>query len=675
MNASSELSATMMVMRGAGRRARRGGAFAILLTLGLLVSVLVVAAGAESSAEQDPSVEDGFIQGAIVNGAPVGDLQGPMSTVRLGIEDGSPLGDFLCSGVVIALRVVLTAGHCVWDHNSPDYTAAPGQILIAEPLGFDPSGVFGVDWAVSRGSEAIYHPLWDGVDATLGSIDLAVIIADRDLVTRPALLARPGYGDRRLVWMGDHEPDPVSVTATGWGATDPNVSSDGAVLRFANMEFETVTFKSGCANDLSAGIQEPHLLCGRSSASSICFGDSGGPLWSVQPRAHAVVEGIASFVTNPVCRAESFHISVSSNIDWIDAQIPGSRPVAVPGRVGGLRATPTGSGVRVSWSAPDTGGSGLAAIVVSEMVTGFQVTLPGSATETTVNWSPAVDGPYVFSVQAVNGVGPGLVASDYSSGVVAQQPGYWLGDANSGLYAFGGAVSRPVPFAGGNFGSWGQVSAAAEVTGRGLWQLDASGSVQAHGQVEWFGDLTGQMFDDRAASISATPSGNGYWIFTEAGRAHNYGDAQWLGDLNGLSLNEPVVASFATPSGKGYFMVAADGGVFAFGDALFAGSTGNLTLNQEVVGMIPDPASGGYWLVAADGGVFSFGGAQFRGSVPQVLGGGSLNEPVVGGVAYGNGYLMFASDGGVFTFANLAFEGSLGGQLLGAPIVGIAAYG
>jgi ribosomal protein L24E len=143
--------------------------------------------------------------------------------------------------------------------------------------------------------------------------------------------------------------------------------------------------------------------------------------------------------------------------------------------------------------------------------------------------------------------------------------------------------------------------------------------------------------------------------------------------MRGTRLKGAIVASAATPSGNGYWMVGSDGGIFSFGDAKFSGSTGDRKLNQHVVGIAPDPDGLGYWLVAGDGGIFAFH-APFRGSVPQHLQPGqSLNQPIIGAIAYGDGYLMVGSDGGIFSFSDRQFMGSLGNTPPPNPIVAVAA--
>jgi hypothetical protein len=77
--------------------------------------------------------------------------------------------------------------------------------------------------------------------------------------------------------------------------------------------------------------------------------------------------------------------------------------------------------------------------------------------------------------------------------------------------------------------------------------------------------------------------------------------------------------------------------------------------------------------VAADGGVFAFGDARFFGS----MGGVVLDAPVVGVAASpsGGGYWLVAADGGVFAFGDARFLGSASGERPRYPIVGMAVGG
>jgi hypothetical protein len=74
--------------------------------------------------------------------------------------------------------------------------------------------------------------------------------------------------------------------------------------------------------------------------------------------------------------------------------------------------------------------------------------------------------------------------------------------------------------------------------------------------------------------------------------------------------------------------------------------------------------------VASDGGIFTFGDAGFYGS----MGGRVLAAPIVGMAATPSdgGYWLVASDGGIFTFGSAGFRGSTGASALTKPIVGMA---
>lgn len=251
----------------------------------------------------------------------------------------------------------------------------------------------------------------------------------------------------------------------------------------------------------------------------------------------------------------------------------------------------------------------------------------------------------------------------------APAPGYWMAERTGELYGFGTADG---------FGAAGSqvVSIATDAAGSGLWVLRADGVVETRGGAGHFGDVDLGVpgRGESVTTLAVRPGGDGYWVFTDRGRALPFGAADFFGDMSAVVLNGPVVASAATADGEGYWMVGDDGGIFSFGSAEFSGSTGDLELNEPVVGMATDPDGDGYWLVAADGGIFAFD-TEFLGSLPGVLAPGvSLNAPVIGALAYGDGYLLVAGDGGIFNFSDQEFLGSLGGQALGSPIVGVAAF-
>jgi hypothetical protein len=342
-----------------------------------------------------------------------------------------------------------------------------------------------------------------------------------------------------------------------------------------------------------------------------------------------------------------------------------SSALVAPGAPTNVKAAPSGSAIKVTWSAPSSnGGAAITSYTVKASPGGKTVTVPGSARSANVSGLAA--GKYTFQVRATNSVGSGAFSASSNAvtivGSTSANGGYWMLGSDGNVYAFGDAARL------GN-ASGGAVAMTSRKDGKGYWVVNAAGKVSAFGQAKFHGGNPALRAGEAVSTISATPSGNGYWLFSNQGRAFAYGDAKFFGDMGKVHLNGPVIASAATPTGKGYYMVGSDGGVFTFGDAVFRGSTGNMRLDKPVVGISPTPDNRGYWLVASDGGVFAFH-APFRGS----MGGKALNKPVNGLVPFGNGYLMVASDGGVFNFSNKAFLGSLGGNPPSAPIIGITAF-
>jgi hypothetical protein len=133
-----------------------------------------------------------------------------------------------------------------------------------------------------------------------------------------------------------------------------------------------------------------------------------------------------------------------------------------------------------------------------------------------------------------------------------------------------------------------------------------------------------------------------------------------------------AVSISPTSDDDGYVTITANGTVSAYGDATFASAPGG---SSPVVGIVQvgdaGDSDGGFWTVSADGGVFSVGGVSFFGS----MGGHVLDAPIVGMAATPDdqGYWLVAADGGVFSFGDASFYGSMGGKSLDAPVVGMAA--
>ena len=206
------------------------------------------------------------------------------------------------------------------------------------------------------------------------------------------------------------------------------------------------------------------------------------------------------------------------------------------------------------------------------------------------------------------------------------------------------------------------IGIASTKTGKGYWLVEANGTLKAHGDAVFHGQITERLAGPIVGIMPCWRTG-GYWLIGADGGVFSF-NAPFKGSAGGVKLVKPIVGGAAHPSGSGYWLVASDGGIFSYGVPFF-GSMGGKHLDQPIVGMASTPTGRGYWLVAADGGIFSFGDAVFKGS----MGGKPLAKPIVAmsALSLSQGYLVFASDGGVFAFG-APFEGSEGGKPLKAPI-------
>jgi hypothetical protein len=140
--------------------------------------------------------------------------------------------------------------------------------------------------------------------------------------------------------------------------------------------------------------------------------------------------------------------------------------------------------------------------------------------------------------------------------------------------------------------------------------------------------------------------------------------------MGGQHLNAPIVGIASDPVTGGYWEIAANSNIFKFGGTEFNGSS-TQNLAPPIVGLAAND-DGGYWEVAADGAIKPNEGTQFKGSMAGQI----LSAPMVGMAgtpgAIDYGYWEAAADGGIFSFG-VPFRGSMGGQHLNAPIVGISA--
>jgi hypothetical protein len=204
---------------------------------------------------------------------------------------------------------------------------------------------------------------------------------------------------------------------------------------------------------------------------------------------------------------------------------------------------------------------------------------------------------------------------------------------------------------------------------RGYWEIASDGGVFSFGDAPFYGSTASGGNDSPIVGMAPTYGNGGYWEVEQSGGLHDLGDATGLGSSPGFAVG-------ITPHGSGGFREAsADGSVFTQDSYTSVHEQLPFALNKPIVDIAENPGGssfggGGYWLVANDGGVFGVDGAPFFGS----MGGKVLDAPIVGiaATADGGGYWLVAADGGVFAFGDAPYLGSMGGKPLNKPIVGIA---
>jgi hypothetical protein len=191
----------------------------------------------------------------ILNGSTCSPERSSVVLVNLRDANNQPTG--ACSGTVIAPRAVLTAAHCLdEDTRIARIWVGVGAEVVADPLAFYPNFRFN----------------------TPGSFDVGVILMAEDLPRSPVpiLTSRDGrVGETAII--------------AGWGRDQSNVP---ATLRAGSTTLSAVN------GSLLETLYAP-------PSSSVCSGDSGGPIllseggtWSVGGITSATSDNVCNTGTN-----------------------------------------------------------------------------------------------------------------------------------------------------------------------------------------------------------------------------------------------------------------------------------------------------------------------------------------------------------------------------------------
>ncbi|UIP27312.1 serine protease [Photobacterium sp. TLY01] len=246
---------------------------------------------------------------------------------------------YLCGGVVIAPRIILTAAHCIVNGGR---IATPLHVKVW-------AGITSVFSATSRNaipvSAIIVHP---GYNSSNFNNDIAVIRLSQDLpeTAIPIQIASVSTQNRAdaefaNTWVANSSR-PANLLISGWGSVTPNPDSAGSTQL-------QQTVLSGvpdrvCDNLWGSSVHPgvySIFVCASPPSPNLsrdsCFGDSGGPLVWQDPQASSDPDfglrllGLVSFGEGCAGNLPGVYTQVSTYLDWI-AAVTGSdfTPASAP---------------------------------------------------------------------------------------------------------------------------------------------------------------------------------------------------------------------------------------------------------------------------------------------------------------------------------------------------------
>jgi secreted trypsin-like serine protease len=229
----------------------------------LLVCIVSIASASAAEARAPAA------QASVIGGQEATPGSYPFMAFVVDFPEGG--GAIVCSGTVIAPRVVLTAAHCTYDEGKSALNDAAGYAVVTGA----------VNWTepqrqVSEVTRLIPYPKWAPGTARDDFGDAALLVLATPTTAPPIALAT--RSDTRFLRLGTH------ARIAGWGDTYFEQPEPTEALMWAKTLVESDRCEGLwgriCAIDFP------------SAKSGVCHGDSGGPLFASDRKGGWIEIGI-----------------------------------------------------------------------------------------------------------------------------------------------------------------------------------------------------------------------------------------------------------------------------------------------------------------------------------------------------------------------------------------------